>query len=80
MFMNDLKFKDKLLGKICTDTIAISIEMEKKKAAWYFQKVFCQPEIITGRFSFCVQVSGTQSDFILYICYEQNITVWSEMY
>lgn len=31
--MNDLKFKDKLLGKICTDTIAISIEMEKKKAA-----------------------------------------------
>lgn len=30
MFMNDLKFKDELLGKICTDTIAISIEMEKK--------------------------------------------------
>ena len=77
MFMNDLKFKDELLGKICTDTIAISIEMEKK-AAWYFQKVFYQPEIITSRFSFCVQVSGTQSDFVLYICHEQNITrmIW----
>lgn len=30
--MNDLKFKDELLGKICTDTIAIFIEMEKKAA------------------------------------------------